>query len=95
MVNFNINKLKISIIKAVKKVVDEKMKKLGYCKTVYGIVRQCNVDSSYDVEIHGLDQRLYAMNNGIYNIGDVVVCLVLDNRNYSNKMILCKKPTVI
>lgn len=89
------NHFKQELLKAVEKMIEEKRKKTDYCRTVYGIVRQCNVDNSYNVEIHSLVQQIYAMDNNTYKIGDVVVCLVLDNTNYSNKMILCKKPANI
>ncbi|OBR90725.1 hypothetical protein CLRAG_33730 [Clostridium ragsdalei P11] len=86
---------KEELLKAVEKMIEEKRKRIDYCRTVYGIVRQCNIDGTYDVEINSCTQKIYSMDNAKYSVGNVVVCLVLDNRNYSNKIILCKKPTVI
>ncbi len=89
------NKIKNNIISMVEKVFDKKIKETNYCKTVYGQIQQYNKDNSYDVLINGQVQTIYAMNDDKYLIGNTVIIIILDNTNYSNKMILCKKPANI
>jgi hypothetical protein len=86
-----LNKMKSEILKSISSLVDKKIKKLGYCRVVYGQVQQYNRDNSYDTLINGTIQTIHAMNDDKYVIGDTVIVLVLDDSNYSNKMILCKK----
>ena len=100
MININdtkglINYLQTQIMKMVDEIIVKKSKKLGYCKIVYGQVQQYNKDNSYDTMINGATSTIYAMNDNTYKIGDTVAVLILDASNYSNKMILCKKPANI
>lgn len=100
MININDTKglikyLQTQMMKMVDDIVTKKSKKLGYCKVVYGQIQQYNKNNSYDTLINGAVQTIYAMNDNKYVIGDTVIILVLDASNYSNKMILCKKPANI
>lgn len=100
MINLNdakslVNYLQTQMMKMADDIVIKRAKKLGYCKIVYGQIQQYNKDNSYDTTINGATSTIYAMNDDTYKIGDTVIVLVLNNTNYSNRMILCKRPANI
>ncbi|MEY8001702.1 hypothetical protein AB8U03_16145 [Clostridium sp. Mt-5] len=90
-----LNKMKLEILKSINSLVNSKIKKINYCHILYGQIQQYNRDNSYNTLINGQVQVIHAMNDDKYQIGDTVIVLVLDNTNYSNKMILCKRPANI
>ena len=90
-----ISHFKQELLKAVEKIIDDKMKESIYCYIVYGQIQQNNIDGTCDVLINNLTQKIPKLKeNDSYKIGDAVEIMIINN-NYSNKVIFRKKSPVI
>lgn len=77
------------ILDAIDVVIDSKLKELDFNKTLEGVVREVH-DDGCDIDINGSTIYANKLSGMEYEIGDVVIVLVLNN-NYSNKIILGRR----
>ena len=85
------NKIQEAILKTIKLLLEEESKNLHFNRTVYGTVKVDNLDGTYIITINDSDTVLKAVEGLNLQVNDVVVIMV-NNNNYSDKFILCKRP---
>ena len=79
------------ILEAVDTRIQKYIHDLKFDKTAIGVIKQNNLDGSYQVEINDVETKVFARDGLTLNINDVVCVRVLNN-NYSQKYIDCKRP---
>lgn len=80
-----------AILDSIKILLDKYKQNLQFNRTVYGVIKEDNLDGTYIVTINDSDTTLKAFDGLSLSKDDVVVVMV-NNNNYSDKFILCKRP---
>lgn len=79
------------IIEAFNILIDAKINSIKFNRTVEGKITGVIDNSTYKVKIKNEEYKIRRINDDMYNVGDMVLVLVINN-NFSNKVILSKRP---
>ena len=85
------NDIQQSIFNAIKNIINSVIKTLKYNYTIEGKITEVISSNIYNVNIKNNVYQIKTINSEVYNVGDLVLILILNN-NFSRKVILGKNP---
>jgi hypothetical protein len=86
------NQYEQNLLAAIEEIVTERIKQYAnFNTTITATINDTSQAPKYILNYNGTNITALAVNNATYNINDVVYVLILNN-NFSEKIILCKKP---
>jgi 3D (Asp-Asp-Asp) domain-containing protein len=88
----NVNDIHDSIYKAISIFFKSWIKELKFNRTEYGKITSVLGDAKYGVTINELESKIYAIDNKIFEIGDIVIIIIGNNSFNTDKYILAKRP---
>lgn len=84
--------LQDAIIDSIVAVINTMLEKLKFNRTEYGKVTSILGNYQYGVTINELESKIYAIDNKIFVVGDVVIIIIGNNSFNTDKYILAKRP---
>lgn len=75
-------KLNDEILISIDTIVTQRLKEKSPINFCEGIIKQVNINNTYDVMINDEIQTVHRINNDTYNVGSVVKILILKNDYY-------------
>lgn len=79
------------LIESINMIIEEKISELQFNYEITGKIIEESVTGNFNIDYNGQVTTARAISADIYEPGDLVHILVLNN-DFSNKIILCKKP---